>query len=125
MSEKLMSSEQTLRDTLERLVKELNAYAGKEGLGPHSLMYALTQAETALAQPTGSQPPATLLRKLAASWIETGQNGTGLRKDGYVEQHQQAIQGIYEYCGKSLLEYLDYSPKQPTAPAVAPSGDKG
>jgi hypothetical protein len=49
---------------------------------------------------------ARLLEKLADSWIRTGQLGEGLRTDEYVTKHKEAIMGIYEYCGKTLTEYL-------------------
>jgi hypothetical protein len=60
------------------------------------------------ALPSDGGGAGELLRKLAEGWIETGLHGTGLRTDEYVAAHKQAIQGIYEHCGKQLLEYLNY-----------------
>lgn len=44
-----MSARDGLREALEYLVKELSAYAAKNGLGPARLMHALVKAEAALA----------------------------------------------------------------------------
>jgi hypothetical protein len=80
---------------------------------------AIRVAYAALAQPV-EQPGAlrgreAMLRKLAANWIDTGENGTGLRKDRYTNDHRHAIMGIYGYCGKTLLEYLNYRALPPTS----------
>lgn len=45
-----MSSD-TLREALEKLTAAVNKYAGVNGLGPHYMMIALTQAEAALSLP--------------------------------------------------------------------------
>ncbi len=59
---------------------------------------------------SGTKERVDLLSKLADSWIRLGQTGEGLRTDEYVNKHREAIMGIYEYCGKSLKEYLNYEP---------------
>ena len=50
-----------------------------------------------------------LLRRLAEGWIRTGQTGEGLRTDEWVMEHKAAIQGVYKYCGKQLIAYVDYN----------------
>jgi hypothetical protein len=79
----------------------------------------LAGVNAALNAQAGAAEP--LLRKLAASWIDTGLNGTGLRSDEETMKRKDAIQGIYGYCGKLLLEYLDYRPAEQAGSGAAPA----
>lgn len=68
-----------------------------------------------------------LLTRLANSWIRIGQTSDGLRKDEYVTAHKEAIQGIYETCGETLLDYLKYedeSNPESVSPAAPPNENK-
>ena len=53
----------TIREALELLVRELTAYAGKNGLGPVKLQYALFEGERALA----AQPSKDVWRFLVSA----------------------------------------------------------
>jgi hypothetical protein len=61
-----------IRSALELMVRELNWYANKYGLGPAKLQYALSEGQRALdaARAEGGSAMATGLEKLVANWLE-------------------------------------------------------